>query len=71
MKILLDDCLPVDFRYGFPGFEVHRARLAGFQGKKNGELVEAAEAGGDDVWLTVDATDPIVPITPFPLISRD
>lgn len=54
MKILLDECLPVDFRHSFPGHEVHSVEWAGFKGKKNGELLQAAEGGGYQVLLTVD-----------------
>ena len=54
MKILLDECLPVDFRHGFPGHEAHSVEWAGFKGKKNGELLQAAERGGYQVLLTVD-----------------
>jgi predicted nuclease of predicted toxin-antitoxin system len=52
MKILLDECLPLDFRHSFPG--AHTAQWAGLKGKKNGELLQAAEAAGYDVLLTVD-----------------
>jgi predicted nuclease of predicted toxin-antitoxin system len=51
MKILLDECLPLDFRRSFPGAQT--AQWAGLKGKKNGELL-AAEAAGYDVLLTVD-----------------
>ena len=54
MKILLDECLPVDFRHSFTRHEVHSAEWAGFKGKKNGELLQSAEAGGYQVLLTVD-----------------
>ena len=54
MKILLDECLPVDFRRSFPAHEVHTAQWAGLKGKKNGELLRAAAAAGYDVLLTVD-----------------
>lgn len=54
MKILLDECLPVDFRHCFPGHEAHTVQWAGLKGKKNGELVAAAEAAGYQVLLTVD-----------------
>lgn len=33
---------------------MHTARWAGFNGLKNGRLLDAAEAGGYDVILTVD-----------------
>ena len=54
MKILLDECLPVDFRHSFPGHEAHTVHWAGLKGKKNGELLLAAEAAAYDVFLTVD-----------------
>jgi hypothetical protein len=38
MKVLLDECLPLDFRLSFPGHDVHTAQWAGLKGKKNGEL---------------------------------
>ena len=54
MKILLDECLPVDFRHSFPGHEAHTVEWAGLKGKSNGELLKAAEAAGYDVLLTID-----------------
>jgi predicted nuclease of predicted toxin-antitoxin system len=54
MKILLDECLPVDFRHSFPSHEAHSVEWAGFKGKKNGELLQAAEGSGYQVLLTVD-----------------
>jgi predicted nuclease of predicted toxin-antitoxin system len=54
MKILLDECLPLDFRYSFPGHDVHTVQWAGLKGKQNGELLRTAEIAGYDVLLTVD-----------------
>jgi predicted nuclease of predicted toxin-antitoxin system len=54
MKILLDECLPVDFRHSFPSYEAHSVEWAGLKGKKNGELLRAAEDSGYQVLLTVD-----------------
>ena len=54
MKILLDECLPLDFRHSFPTHDAHTAQWAGFKGKKNGELLRAAEVAGYNVLLTVD-----------------
>jgi predicted nuclease of predicted toxin-antitoxin system len=54
MKILLDECLPLDFRHSFSTHEAHTAQWAGLKGKNNGELLRAAEAAGYDVLLTVD-----------------
>lgn len=54
MKVLLDECLPLDLRHSFPGHEAHTAQWAGFKSKKNGELLRAAENAGYAVFLTVD-----------------
>jgi predicted nuclease of predicted toxin-antitoxin system len=54
VKILLDECLPLDFRHSFPTHETHTAQWAGLKGKKNGELLRAADTAGYDVLLTVD-----------------
>jgi predicted nuclease of predicted toxin-antitoxin system len=54
MKILLDECLPVDFRHSFPNHEAHTAQWAGLKGKKNGDLLRSGESAGYDVLLTVD-----------------
>jgi hypothetical protein len=53
MKILLDECLPLDFRRSFRNHEAHTAQWAGLKGKDNGELLRAAEFAGYDVLLTV------------------
>jgi predicted nuclease of predicted toxin-antitoxin system len=54
MKLLLDECLPLDFRHSFPGHEVHTAEWAGMKGKTNGELLLAAESADYEVLVTVD-----------------
>lgn len=54
MKVLLDECLPSDFRHHLPGHEVHTAQWAGFKGLKNGELLSQAELAGYEVFITVD-----------------
>jgi predicted nuclease of predicted toxin-antitoxin system len=54
VKILLDECLPLDFRHSFSNHEAHTVKWAGLTGKKNGELLHAAELAGCDVLLTVD-----------------
>jgi hypothetical protein len=54
VKLLLDECVPIDSRHRFPGHETHTAQWAGLKGKKNGELLRAAESAGYDVLLTVD-----------------
>ena len=54
MKILLDECLPVDFRHHLAGHEVHTAEWAGFKSLKNGRLLREAEEAGYEVFLTTD-----------------
>ena len=54
MKILLDECPPLDFRHNFPGHDAHTAEWTGLKGRKNGELLRDAELAGYDVLLTVD-----------------
>ena len=54
MKILLDECLPLDFRHSFPLHDAHSAERAGLKGRKNGELLRSAEAAGYNVLLTID-----------------
>ena len=39
VKILLDECFPLDFRHSFPEHDVHTVQWAGFKGKKN-EIVD-------------------------------
>jgi len=58
MKILLDECLPVDFRHHLPGHEVHTAEWAGLKGLKNGQLLRDVESAGYDVFLTTDQAIP-------------
>jgi predicted nuclease of predicted toxin-antitoxin system len=54
VKILLDECLPLDFRHSFPDHDTHSAEWAELKGKKNGELLREAELAGYQVLLTVD-----------------
>src|SRR5262249_56373096 len=54
MKILLDECLPVDLRHNFSTHTAHTAEWAGLKGLTNGELLRAAEDAGYEVLLTVD-----------------
>jgi hypothetical protein len=54
VKILLEECLPVDFRRSFENHDAHTVEWAGLKGKSNGELLRTAELAGYDVLLTVD-----------------
>ena len=53
MKILLDECQPL---ISLKAFQIMRPTLLnrGLKGKKNGDLLRAAEITGYDVLLTVD-----------------
>ena len=53
-EVLLDECLPVDFRRHLAGHEVHTAEWAGFKSLKNGRLLREAEDAGYEVFLTTD-----------------
>jgi predicted nuclease of predicted toxin-antitoxin system len=54
VKILLDECLPLAFRHSFPSHSAQTVQWAGLKGKKNGDLLQAAEVAGYEVLLTVD-----------------
>ncbi|MGA2136628.1 MAG: DUF5615 family PIN-like protein [Bryobacteraceae bacterium] len=58
MKLLIDECVDERLRLLFPGHECHTARFANLAGLKNGRLLEAAEAAGFDVLITVDQNIP-------------
>jgi predicted nuclease of predicted toxin-antitoxin system len=54
VKILLDECLPVDLRAAFRNHQAHSVDWAELKGKKNGDLLRAAEAAGYGALVTVD-----------------
>ena len=58
MKLLIDECIDERLRLSFPEHDCRTARFAGLAGLKNGRLLEAAEAAGFDVLLTVDRNIP-------------
>lgn len=45
MRILLDECLPLDLRHSFSYHTAHTAEWTGLKGKSNGELLDSLEAG--------------------------
>src|SRR5215471_1958424 len=53
MHILLDESLPVEFRFELPDHDVRSVREMGWSGVKNGELLTRA-AETFDVMLTAD-----------------
>jgi len=54
MKLLLDECVPRRLKRDFPQHEVSTVIEAGFQGLKNGLLLESAALAGFEVLITVD-----------------
>ena len=54
MRVLLDECMDERFRRSFPDHDCQTVKYAGFAGRKNGALLDAAEAAKFDVLLTVD-----------------
>ncbi len=59
MRLLLDECLPVELAAHLPGHEVQTARQMGWLGIKNGRLLKLiAESGQFDAFVTVDRNLP-------------
>jgi predicted nuclease of predicted toxin-antitoxin system len=58
MKLLIDECIDERLRLSFPEHECSTARFSGLSGLKNGQLLDAAEAAGFDVLITVDRSIP-------------
>jgi predicted nuclease of predicted toxin-antitoxin system len=53
-RILLDECIPRKFNRNFGEHECVTVSELGLAGKKNGELLSLAEAGGFQVFITLD-----------------
>jgi predicted nuclease of predicted toxin-antitoxin system len=58
MRLLIDECVDERLRLLFSGHECQTARFASLAGLKNGNLLDAAEAAGFDVLITVDQNIP-------------
>jgi hypothetical protein len=56
VKVLLDENLDHSLRKLLGDHDVATVRFMGWSGLKNGELLNAAEAGGIDVFVTGDRT---------------
>jgi hypothetical protein len=54
MKILLDECVPVQVREAFHGHEVHSATVPPWRGLGNGELLIRAGLDGFDLRVIAD-----------------
>ena len=55
MRILFDQGTPVPLREALPQHEVATAYEQGWSQLKNGELLDAAEVGSFDVFVTIDS----------------
>ena len=58
MRLLIDECVDERLRFLFPGQDCQTARFAKLAGLKNSRLLEAAEAAGFDILITVDQNIP-------------
>jgi predicted nuclease of predicted toxin-antitoxin system len=54
MKILLDECVPVQVRNALPSHEVHSATDSQWRGLSNGELLRLAEQQGFTLFVVAD-----------------
>ena len=54
MKILLDECVPVQVRHALIGHDVSTVQAQGWKGIQNGELLAAAEAAGFALFILAD-----------------
>jgi predicted nuclease of predicted toxin-antitoxin system len=58
LRILIDECLPVQVRHFFPGHDVRTVMHMAWRSLKDGELLSAAERDEFDVFVTADAGIP-------------
>jgi hypothetical protein len=58
MRLLIDECIDQRLRLLFPAHDCQTAGFAKLAGLKNGRLLDAAEAAGFDVLITVDQNIP-------------
>ena len=54
MKILLDECVPLQVRLALPDHEVATAQRLGWGGIGNGDLLDRAERAGFQVFILAD-----------------
>lgn len=54
MKILLDECVPVQVRNALAGHDVSTAQKMGWSGLSNGELLQRAEHDGFELFIVAD-----------------
>jgi hypothetical protein len=58
MKVLLDECVDVEFRKSIIGHDVFTVAYMGWKGLKNGDLLARAVADGFEVLVTTDRSVP-------------
>ena len=58
MKILLDECVPVQIRVALPGHEIHSATTPPWRGLSNGELLRLAEQQEFQLIVVADKNMP-------------
>jgi hypothetical protein len=56
VKVLCDENMPHKLRHSLEEFDTCTVQYIGFAGLKNGELLNATEAAGFDVFVTGDKT---------------
>jgi predicted nuclease of predicted toxin-antitoxin system len=54
MKVLLDECVPLQVRHALAGHEVNTAQKMGWGGISNGDLLDRAEREGFEVFIVAD-----------------
>ena len=54
MKVLLDECVPLQVRNALAGHEVTTAQKMGWSGKSKGDLLDVAEKSGFEIFVVAD-----------------
>jgi hypothetical protein len=54
MRILLDECVPIQVRNALVGHQVSTTQKMGWGGISNGELLQHAEQDGFDLFIVAD-----------------
>ncbi|MFM2081436.1 MAG: hypothetical protein RL380_127 [Verrucomicrobiota bacterium] len=54
MKILLDECVPTQVRHALVGHEASTTQKQGWAGISNGQLLDAAELAGFELFILAD-----------------
>lgn len=54
MKVLLDECVPVQVKNALPNHEVRTAPQMGWKSISNGDLLDLAEKDGFDLFIIAD-----------------